>query len=259
MTRRTSLITLGIGLAAAGVGAVAGVAAERLAVGRPVLRRLPQDEDEVPLGSLREVPVVVTSDDGTQLHVEVDEPEEPDPYGLTVVLSHGYALSLDSLALPAPRPAGPRPHGLVGPARPRPLPARPGRLGHDRPGRRRPRGRDRGHGAHRAAGAGGPLDGRHDGDVAGCPPPGAVPRARRRRRRWSPPAPAASPTSTSACAASAPRCAGWRRARCGCSRGQPGPRAAHPADRQRPRGGHRQAVVVRVAGAARSCSTSPRG
>ena len=96
MTRRTSLITLGIGLAAAGVGAVAGVAAERLAVGRPVLRRLPQDEDEVPLGSLREVPLVVTSDDGTQLHVEVDEPEEPDPYGLTVVVSHGYALSLDS-------------------------------------------------------------------------------------------------------------------------------------------------------------------
>ncbi len=96
MTRRTSLLTLGIGLAAAGVGAVAGVAAERLAVGRPVLRRLPQDEDEVPLGSLREVPVVVTSDDGTQLHVEVDEPDGPDPYGLTVVLSHGYALSLDS-------------------------------------------------------------------------------------------------------------------------------------------------------------------
>jgi pimeloyl-ACP methyl ester carboxylesterase len=96
VSRRTSLVTLGIGLAAAGVGAVAGVAAERLAVGRPVLRRLPQDEDEVPLGSLREVPVVVTSDDGTQLHVEVDEPEQPDPFGLTVVASHGYALSLDS-------------------------------------------------------------------------------------------------------------------------------------------------------------------
>ncbi len=31
------------------------------------------------------------------------------------------------LALPAPRPAGPRPHRLVGPARPRPLPARAGR------------------------------------------------------------------------------------------------------------------------------------
>lgn len=96
MSRRTSLVTLGIGLAAAGVGAVAGVAAERLAVGRPVLRRLPQDEDEVPLGSLREVPVVVTSDDGTQLHVEVDEPDQPDPHGLTVVFSHGYALNLDS-------------------------------------------------------------------------------------------------------------------------------------------------------------------
>ena len=44
MTRRTSLITLGIGLAAAGVGAVAGVAAERLAEGNAwesqVLHRL---------------------------------------------------------------------------------------------------------------------------------------------------------------------------------------------------------------------------
>ncbi len=96
MSGRTSLISLGIGLAAAGVGAAAGVAAERFAVGRPVLRRPPQEGDEVPLGSLREVPLVLTADDGTQLHVEVDEPQEPDPDDLTVVFSHGYALNLDS-------------------------------------------------------------------------------------------------------------------------------------------------------------------
>jgi pimeloyl-ACP methyl ester carboxylesterase len=96
MSRRTSLITLGLGLAAAGAGAAAGLAVERLAVGRPVLQRLPQDEDEVPLGSIREVPIEVVADDGTVLHVEVDEPEESDPDGLTVVFSHGYALNLDS-------------------------------------------------------------------------------------------------------------------------------------------------------------------
>ncbi len=96
MSRRTSLVSLGLGLAAAGAGAAAGLAVERLAVGRPVLQRLPQDEDEVPLGSIREVPIEVAADDGTLLHVEVDEPTEPDPDGLTVVFSHGYALNLDS-------------------------------------------------------------------------------------------------------------------------------------------------------------------
>lgn len=96
MSRRTSLISLGVGLTAAGVGAAVGLAAERLAVGRPVLRRFPTDDDDVPLGSLREVPVPVTAVDGTILHAEIDEPTHPDPTGLTVVFSHGYALNLDS-------------------------------------------------------------------------------------------------------------------------------------------------------------------
>ncbi len=96
MSRRASLVGLGVGLAAAGVGAAVGLAAERLAVGRPVVRRLPQPDDDVPLGSLREVPITVLADDGTALHVEVDEPAEPDPTGLTVIFSHGYSLNLDS-------------------------------------------------------------------------------------------------------------------------------------------------------------------
>lgn len=108
---RTSLVSLGIGLAAAGVGAAVGLAAERLAVGRPVIRRFPSEDDAIPLGSLRDVPVVVTADDGVRLHVEVDAVTTPaaedqptrararkasDQPELTVVFCHGYALNLDS-------------------------------------------------------------------------------------------------------------------------------------------------------------------
>ncbi|GAB2684731.1 alpha/beta fold hydrolase [Thalassiella azotivora] len=97
MSPRTGLLSLGIGLGAAAAGAVLGVAAERVAVGRPLVpgRQGPAPR-EVPLGSLRSTPRVVTADDGIALHVEVDEPSEPDPDGLTVVFCHGYALNLDS-------------------------------------------------------------------------------------------------------------------------------------------------------------------
>ncbi|MFV0460377.1 MAG: alpha/beta fold hydrolase [Actinomycetales bacterium] len=96
MSRRTSLIGLGAGLAAAGVGAAVGLAAERLAVGRPVMRQFPSEDDEVPLGSIRDVPVPVTASDGITLHAEIDEPDAPDPTGLTVIFCHGYSLNLDS-------------------------------------------------------------------------------------------------------------------------------------------------------------------
>jgi len=94
MSNRTNLLSLGLGLAAAGAGAAVGVAAERLTVGRTLDRHL--GTGEVPLGSVRELPVVVSTDDGVTLHVEVDELDEPDPDGLTVVFSHGYGLNLDS-------------------------------------------------------------------------------------------------------------------------------------------------------------------
>lgn len=99
MSRRTGLLSLGVGLGAAAAGAVLGVAAERAAVGRPLVGRRNgrrPEPPQAPIGSLRSAPQVVTTDDGVALHVEVDEPDRPDPDGLTVVLSHGYALNLDS-------------------------------------------------------------------------------------------------------------------------------------------------------------------
>ena len=98
---RAGVLGLGFGLAAAGVGAVLGTAAERLAVGRPLLARRDESRsggypEGAPLGTLRGTPVVVSADDGTVLHAEVDEAETDDGDGLTVLFSHGYCLSLDS-------------------------------------------------------------------------------------------------------------------------------------------------------------------
>ncbi len=85
-------ITLGA-LAAAGA---AGLAIERIAVRRALGHREDAYRDE-PFGTLRGAPYPVTADDGVQLHVEIDEPHEgADPAPVTVILSHGYALNLDS-------------------------------------------------------------------------------------------------------------------------------------------------------------------
>jgi len=113
---RVSLVSLGVGLAAAGVGAALGLAAERVTVGRAL--RPPLDEHGHPLddegfGTIHSPGVRVEADDGTLLHVEVDEPDpgqaaarpgggrrrgrgRPATPPLTLVFSHGYALSLDS-------------------------------------------------------------------------------------------------------------------------------------------------------------------
>jgi len=91
---RVSLVSVGVGLAAAGMGAVLGVAAERVAMGRPLLPRAGGDDGEE-YGSLHSPGVTVTADDGTALHVEVDEPGRGAP-PVTVVFSHGYALTMDS-------------------------------------------------------------------------------------------------------------------------------------------------------------------
>ncbi|WP_127479753.1 alpha/beta fold hydrolase [Nocardioides pantholopis] len=74
------------GLAAA--GAAVGVAHHR----RSATRR---PDDQVPFGSLRSAPLTVIADDGVPLHVEVDEPHEAPESPVTVVLVHGYALTLD--------------------------------------------------------------------------------------------------------------------------------------------------------------------
>lgn len=95
------LLPLGVGLAAAGVGAALGMAAERVAVGRPLLPWRKQDEEEPEFGSLRGEVRSLHTADGTRLHVEVDEADpalaDDSPAGaVTVVFSHGYALTSDA-------------------------------------------------------------------------------------------------------------------------------------------------------------------
>ncbi|KQX81529.1 MULTISPECIES: alpha/beta fold hydrolase [Streptomyces] len=118
--RRAGFAGAAIGVIAA--GAAAGVAVERLTVGRGMRRkaRLALDASG-PYGSLRGIPGRAAADDGTQLYYEVDEVEDGAPgrsgarqgagasssrrrrlFGrkapgpVTVVFSHGYCLSQDS-------------------------------------------------------------------------------------------------------------------------------------------------------------------
>lgn len=85
----------GAAIVATAAGAVAGVTAERVLMGRaprrkPVSRRLG-------LGQLRGPHRIVTADDGVEIYVEVDEPNPKAKWAhLTVVFAHGYALNMDS-------------------------------------------------------------------------------------------------------------------------------------------------------------------
>jgi pimeloyl-ACP methyl ester carboxylesterase len=95
---RVGLLSLGVGLAAAGIGAALGLAAERAAVGKPLLPRRDGAAGE-DFGGLHGGERVVRAGDGTALHVEVDEPAPGTPAdaaALTVVFCHGYALTLDA-------------------------------------------------------------------------------------------------------------------------------------------------------------------
>lgn len=77
------------------LGLFAAGAAARVALDRKAARRhAGQTAPAEPLGSLRGDVHTVTTEDGVNLHVEVDEPGE-DASGLTVVFVHGYALNLD--------------------------------------------------------------------------------------------------------------------------------------------------------------------
>ncbi len=93
---RASLIGISVGVVAA--GAAAGVAIERLTVGRATRRRAREELDAAaPFGSLRGRSRTVLAADGTELHVEVDGPEaDPAERRLTVVFCHGYCLNQDS-------------------------------------------------------------------------------------------------------------------------------------------------------------------
>ncbi|MFJ9840557.1 alpha/beta fold hydrolase [Kitasatospora sp. NPDC101155] len=116
---RAGVIGISVGVLAA--GAAAGVAIERLTVGRAMRRRARAELDATaPYGSLRGLPLTVAAPDGTELYVELEGPREragdgwaePDghrperPGGeraghggaepLTVVFCHGYCLNQDS-------------------------------------------------------------------------------------------------------------------------------------------------------------------
>ncbi|MEU2775240.1 alpha/beta hydrolase [Streptomyces sp. NPDC007162] len=107
----TGIAGAAIGVLAA--GAAAGVALERMTVGRGMRRKARLALDSAgPYGTLRGTPGKASADDGTELYYEVDE-TEPDtgtvvsprrrrlfgrkaPAPVTVVFSHGYCLNQDS-------------------------------------------------------------------------------------------------------------------------------------------------------------------
>ncbi|MFB8236360.1 alpha/beta fold hydrolase [Kitasatospora purpeofusca] len=98
---RAGLIGISVGVLAA--GAAAGVAIDRLTVGRSTRRRARAELDaNAPYGSLRGRPRTVAAADGTELYVELDglDPAEGERDGaaepLTVVFCHGYCLNQDS-------------------------------------------------------------------------------------------------------------------------------------------------------------------
>lgn len=105
--RRAGLAGVAIGVVAA--GAAAGVAVERLTVGRGMRKKARLALDSAgPYGALRGTPGTALADDGTELYYETDDPEPAAsgrrrklfgrraPAPVTVVFSHGYCLSQDS-------------------------------------------------------------------------------------------------------------------------------------------------------------------
>ncbi len=109
--RATGIAGAAIGVIAA--GAAAGVAIERMTVGRGMRRKARLALDSTgPYGALRGTPGKAYGDDGTELYYEVDDidPEAAPaltprrrrlfgrkaPAPVTVVFSHGYCLSQDS-------------------------------------------------------------------------------------------------------------------------------------------------------------------
>jgi pimeloyl-ACP methyl ester carboxylesterase len=85
--RITGIAGLALGATvAAGAGAV--IAAEKVAVGR--LRLRPDPEADEPFGQLHGGSLTVLADDGVPLHAEINGPDDGP---VTIVFSHGYALS----------------------------------------------------------------------------------------------------------------------------------------------------------------------
>ncbi|MFI2616267.1 alpha/beta fold hydrolase [Streptomyces sp. NPDC018584] len=93
--RRAGVAGAALGVIAA--GAAAGVAIERLTVGRGMRKKARLALDAAgPYGSLRGMPGTAYADDGTELAYEVEEGEDAPRDAVTVVFSHGYCLNQDS-------------------------------------------------------------------------------------------------------------------------------------------------------------------
>ncbi|MER6436925.1 MULTISPECIES: alpha/beta hydrolase [unclassified Streptomyces] len=107
--RKAGIAGVAIGVVAA--GAAAGVAIERLTVGRGMRNKARLALDSTgPYGSLRGTPGKAYAEDGTELYYEVDDVEQDvtftprrrrlfgrkAPAPVTVVFSHGYCLNQDS-------------------------------------------------------------------------------------------------------------------------------------------------------------------
>ncbi|UFQ17496.1 MULTISPECIES: alpha/beta fold hydrolase [Streptomyces] len=93
--RRAGVAGAALGVIAA--GAAAGVAIERLTVGRGMRKKARLALDAAgPYGSLRGMPGTAYADDGTELAYEIEEVEGAPDGAVTVVFSHGYCLNQDS-------------------------------------------------------------------------------------------------------------------------------------------------------------------
>jgi pimeloyl-ACP methyl ester carboxylesterase len=100
MNRRSRTLTgIGIGLAAAGTTAAAGIVADRLARALKTAKALDSVDTYEEEATTQ---ILVLANDGVRLHVEIDEPKGPPPgttngaAAPTVVFCHGYTLSLRS-------------------------------------------------------------------------------------------------------------------------------------------------------------------
>ena len=90
MSITRKMLASAAGLAAAGMAVgVAGVAQRS----RVIARR--GAGDDTPFGSLRSTPLHVITEDGIDLHAEIDASEQPAEDELTVIFAHGYSLNLD--------------------------------------------------------------------------------------------------------------------------------------------------------------------
>lgn len=92
-----SAVGVGLGMAAAGITAAAGLAADRLSRDRRTAVALDENLGERRFKETPDTELTVRATDGVELHVEIDEPREGSGAGRpTVLLSHGYCLNLTS-------------------------------------------------------------------------------------------------------------------------------------------------------------------